>query len=78
MQLLYNGLGVHPVTGNVYINTIKSFPVLRIQILGLWIFNNHAENPAAKYKLSNFPCRFFFAPANKTVNLKTLNHETLE
>lgn len=61
--LLYNGLGVHPVTGNVYINTIKSFAQYTQNTIWSFDFNNSAENPAAKYEnYTNFPAGFFFAP----------------
>ena len=61
--LLYNGLGVHPVTGNVYINTIKSFAQYTQNTIWSFDFNNSTENPAAKYEnYTNFPAGFFFAP----------------
>lgn len=61
--LLYNGLGVHPVTKNVYINTIKSFALYAQNTIWSFDFNNSAETPVAKYEnYTNFPAGFFFAP----------------
>lgn len=71
--LLYNGLGVHPVTGNVYINTIKSFAQYTQNTIWSFDFNNSAENPAAKYEnYTNFPAGFFLHPANKNSKLKNI------
>ena len=61
--LLYNGLGIHPVTKYVYINSIKSYPLFTQNQIWAFNFDNSAETPVAKYEnYTNFPAGFFFAP----------------
>lgn len=58
---LYNGLGIHPVTGCLYANTIKSFPLYAQNTI--WCFDLAAgtEAPAARYdNYTNFPAGFYF------------------
>lgn len=60
----YNGLGVHPVTGHLYVNTIKSFALYSTN--QIWQFDADAdpEKPVAKYlNQTSFPAGFFF-PGN--------------
>lgn len=57
----YNGLGVHPVTGNVYLNTIKSFALFTENQIWCFDFLSSVESPAAKYENhTHFPAGFFF------------------
>lgn len=63
--LLYNSIAVHPKTGLVYINTIKSFA--QFQSNQIWAFNFDANKdiPAAKYEnYTNFPAGTYFYPEN--------------
>lgn len=61
----YNGLGVHPVTGLVYINTIKSFALYAQNQIWGFDFAADAENPAVKYEnYTRFPAGFYF-PAGR-------------
>lgn len=63
---LYNGLGIHPVSGNVMINTIKSFAQYTDNIIWSFDFSTSAETPAAKYEdYTNFPAGFYFPSDNK-------------
>lgn len=61
----YNGLGVHPVTGRVYINTIKSFALYTQNQIWGFDFAVSFENPAVKYEnYTNFPAGFYFPAGN--------------
>ena len=52
----YNGLGVHPTSGRVYINTIKSFAQFEQNQIWGFDFDVNAEVPAVKYEnYTNFP-----------------------
>lgn len=63
--LSYNGLGVHPVTGRVYINTIKSFALYTQNQIWGFDFAVSFENPAVKYEnYTNFPAGFYFPAGN--------------
>ena len=63
--LCYNGLGVHPVTGRVYINTIKSFALYTQNQIWGFDFAVSLENPAVKYEnYTNFPAGFYFPAGN--------------
>ena len=63
--LSYNGLGVHPVTGRVYINTIKSYAQFTQNQIWGFDFAASAEAPAVKYEnCTHFPAGFFFAGNN--------------
>lgn len=62
----YNGLGVHPVTGLVYINTIKSFALYAQNQIWGFDFAVNAEAPAVKYEnYTNFPAGFYFPTARQ-------------
>ena len=61
--LLYNGLGIHPVTKYVYINSIKAYPLFTQNQIWAFDFDKSAKTPVAKYEnYTNFPAGFFFAP----------------
>lgn len=61
--MLYNGMAVHPVTGHVYINTIKGYAQFTKNQIWVFDFAASAEAPVAKYEdYTNFPAGFFFAP----------------
>lgn len=62
---LYNGLGVHPATGHLLINSIKSFALFTQN--QIWAFDPAGDflSPLAKYEnYTNFPAGFFF-PENR-------------
>lgn len=62
--MLYNGMSVHPVTGLVYINTIKGFAQFTQNQIWAFDFDTNTETPVAKYEnYTNFPAGFFFYPA---------------
>lgn len=57
----YNGLGIHPATGRIYINTIKSFANYGQNQIWGFDFGTSTEAPAVKYEnYTNFPAGFFF------------------
>ncbi len=57
----YNGLGVHPVTGCVYMNTIKSYALYAQNQIWCFDFAVSSDTPAAKYENSTrFPAGFYF------------------
>ena len=59
--LMYNGLAVHPVTGMVYVNTIKSYANFTQNQIWKFDFKASADAPAAKYEnYTNFPAGFYF------------------
>ena len=61
---LYNGLGVHPATGHLYINSIKSYAQFTQN--QIWEFDPAGDflSPLAKYEnYTNFPAGFFFPEA---------------
>lgn len=61
----YNGLGVHPVTGLVYVNTIKSFALYTQNQIWGFDFAVDTEAPAVKYEnYTRFPAGFYF-PAGR-------------
>lgn len=61
--MLYNGLAVHPKTGHVYINSIKSFAQFTTNQIWEFDFASSTETPVAKYEnYTNFPAGFFFYP----------------
>lgn len=63
--LQYNGLGVHPVTGRVYINTLKSFANYGQNQIWGFDFGTSTEAPAVKYEnYTSFPAGFFFPEKN--------------
>lgn len=58
---LYNGLGVHPTTGKVYVNTLKSTALYTENAIWVFDFNVSKTTPEAKYEnYTNFPAGFFF------------------
>ncbi|HIZ15933.1 MAG TPA: hypothetical protein H9816_08530 [Candidatus Tidjanibacter faecipullorum] len=62
----YNGLGVHPASGRVYINTIKSFALFDQNQIWGFDFAASAEAPAVKYEnCTRFPAGFYFPPVRK-------------
>ena len=63
--LLYNGLAVHPVTGHVYANSIKSFPLFTTNQIWVFDFEASVDSPFAKYEnYTHFPAGVFFYPEN--------------
>ena len=57
----YNGLGVHPRSGRVYINTIKSYALFGQNQIWGFDFDTSAEAPAVKYEnYTHFPAGFYF------------------
>lgn len=61
--LMYNGLGIHPVTGHVFANTIKGFAQFTTNQIWEFDFAANKEKPVAKYEdYTNFPAGFFFYP----------------
>lgn len=64
--MLYNGMSVHPVTGWVYINTIKGFAQFTQNQIWAFDFDTSTEVPVAKYEnYTHFPAGFFFSPEKK-------------
>lgn len=60
--LLYNGLGVHPVTGHVYVNTLKGFGNF-FTTNSIWEFDFAASMNTPVHKFDNythFPAGVFF------------------
>lgn len=60
--LLYNGLGVHPVTGHVYINTLKGYGNF-FTTNSIWEFDFATSMDAPVHKFDNythFPAGVFF------------------
>lgn len=60
--LLYNGLGVHPVTGHVYVNTLKGFGNF-FTTNSIWEFDFAASMDTPVHKFDNythFPAGVFF------------------
>lgn len=63
--LRYNGLGVHPTSGRVYINTIKSYALFGQNQIWGFDFATSTKAPAVKYEnYTNFPAGFYF-PAGR-------------
>lgn len=63
--LMYNGMAVHPVTGYVYINTIKGYAQFTENQIWSFDFSASTDTPVAKYEnYTHFPAGFFFAPNN--------------
>lgn len=63
--LLYNSMAVHPKTGFVYINTIKSFAQFQTNQIWTFDFNTSKDTPVAKYEnYTNFPTGTYFYPEN--------------
>lgn len=63
--LRYNGLGIHPVTGRVYINTLKSHALFNQNQIWGFDFGTSTDTPAVKYEnYTNFPAGFFFPGKN--------------
>lgn len=61
----YNGLGIHPVSGRVYVNTIKSYALFEQNQIWGFDFATSTETPAVKYEnYTNFPAGFYF-PAGR-------------
>lgn len=64
---VYNGLGIHPVTGHLYINTIKGMGNM-YTTNQIWEFNLNGSMTEPVNKWSNytkFPAGFFFPGENK-------------
>lgn len=62
--ILYNGLGIHPVTGRLYANTIRSYANFTQN--RIWCLDPTASPvaPVAQYdNYTHFPAGFYFAPA---------------
>lgn len=61
----YNGLGVHPKSGRVYINTLKSYALFGQNQIWGFDFATSTEAPAVKYEnYTHFPAGFYF-PAGR-------------
>lgn len=61
--LLYNGLAVHPVTGHVFINSLKGYAQYATNQIWEFDFEASTETPVAKYENhTSFPAGFFFYP----------------
>ena len=59
-QTLYNNLGVHPETGEVYMTTMKSFAEFTTNDITVFNFDQQ-EAPVADYKnVNSFPAGVFF------------------
>lgn len=57
---LYNGLAVHPVTGNLYVNTIKGFGTF-YTTNHIWVVDSASGKPLQQYEdYTNFPAGTFF------------------
>lgn len=57
---LYNGLAVHPVTGNLYVNTIKGFGTF-YTTNHIWVVDPVSGEPVQAYEdYTNFPAGTFF------------------
>lgn len=63
-NIVYNNLGVHPITGNVYINTIKAFGWdYLINNISVFNFENNQESPLIinHTNYTRFPAGIFFS-----------------
>lgn len=77
--LQYNGLGVHPVTGRVYINTLKSFANYGQNQIWGFDFGTSTEAPAVKYEnYTSFPAGFFSRRKTDFKTLKTKHGNELQ
>lgn len=77
--LQYNGLGVHPVTGRVYINTLKSFANYGQNQIWGFDFGTSTEAPAVKYEnYTSFPAGFFSRRKTDSKTLKTKHGNELQ
>lgn len=64
-KIIYNGLGIHPVTGHVFVNSIKGYAQFTTNQIFEFDFEANAGNtaPVAKYENhTRFPAGFFFYP----------------
>lgn len=67
--IMYNGLGIHPVTGHIYANTIKGFAQYTTNQIWEFDFDNNTESPVSKYEnFTNFPAGFFFYTTTENNN----------
>lgn len=65
-RIVYNGMGIHPVSGHLYINTIKGMGTLYTTNT-IWEFDptNGFTQPVNKWNdYTNFPAGFFFPIGN--------------
>ena len=63
--MCYNGLGVHPVTGRLYANTIRSYALYAQNRIWVFDFAADKESPIATYEdCTRFPAGFYF-PENR-------------
>lgn len=61
--MMYNGMGIHPQSGYVYINTIKGFAQFDNNRIWAFDFEADAKTPVATYDgYTNFPAGFYFCP----------------
>ncbi|HBB06672.1 MAG TPA: hypothetical protein DCZ73_02830 [Bacteroides sp.] len=61
-RMTYNGLGVHPITGHVFINTLKGFGNdFRTNAIWEFDFDTSMEEPVRKFEnYLNFPAGVYF------------------
>lgn len=61
---LYNGLGLHPVTGDLYVNSIGDYTNYATDNM-IWVFSpSSTSQPQARYKgYTRFPAGFYFPAA---------------
>lgn len=58
-RMLYNGMAVHPVTGNLYVNTIKEYQTYTEN--NIWVVNTTSQNLVTHYdNVTRFPAGFYF------------------
>lgn len=64
-QIIYNGLGIHPITGHVFVNSIKGYAQFTTNQIWEFDFETSIDNPVPIAKYENhtkFPAGFFFYP----------------
>lgn len=58
-RMMYNGIAVHPVTGHLYVNTIKEYQTY--QVNNIWQVDISRGDTVAHYdNLTRFPAGFYF------------------
>lgn len=64
--IVYNNLGVHPVTGEVYFNTIKNYGEFKKNDISVFNFEGSEPQLVADYKdYTHFPAGIFFTDSFK-------------
>lgn len=69
-RMLYNGIAVHPVTGKLYVNTIKEYQTYTEN--NIWVVDVAAQDTVAHYdNVTRFPAGFYFS---ESANINNIRH----